>query len=81
MLTYRGFKVERVIFHSNSGRIHRRPGGVIGIRPFQVMKHAVLEAVTGGHWAEIGLVDNEEAALVFIDQLLHRRAMAGETAA
>ena len=73
MLTYRGFKIERVIMHSNAGRLHLRPSGTLGIRPAQVTKYAILERTIGNHWVEIGAAEDDGAAILLIDQILRSR--------
>jgi hypothetical protein len=81
MLTYRGFRIERVILHSNSGRLHRHPSGMIGIRPFQSIKYAILERVVADHWEEVASAPDDAAALVLVDEIMRSRQEQNEGSA
>ena len=76
-MIYRGFKIERVIYHNNAGRIETTEDGNLRIIPHQRIEYVILETGARFHWQEIGSTNSLAMAKDMIDRVVTvRKALA-----
>jgi len=73
-MIYRGFKIERVIFHRNESTAPAsddQAGPEDG--PNQHVEYVVYECMAGVHWQEVGTTNAVDMAMELIDRIVVTR--------
>jgi len=78
-MLYRGFKIERVIYHNNVSRIEITHDGGHRIIAHQRVEYVISEAVAGFHWQQIGTADNITMAQQMVDRIATAAESSRET--